>query len=618
MGYIISRVQVEEGFLDGLDVSLVPGLNVIIGGRGTGKTSLIELIRFCLGAPGFTEEAIARGRQQALSVLQGGKVTLTLSSGDDMITVARTADDARPRATSPFPSATVLAQNEIEAVGAKEEGRLHLIDRCRSDAVHLRQEATARSATLRAQTTEIETLLRDVDNISEKLQRLGAVDSELGSAMKEQEDLLKSVEATQADAELLNKLQQAGTQLAVREAVYERSKETVGRLRAYLDGAPVDAVVLEPWPLEAGGDDELEETRDQLSNALGLLRQSNEIVASASATLDDLIAANEAKKVQVDERSRELRKKLNVLKEGADVLTRRVNELREMAGQRQALIQYLDEMTQRLERLMTDRRAVYEELDALRDTRFQSRQAIAKRVTDQLDPPIRVQVSRSARRASMTSAIESALRGSGLHRSTLAPVLADSLAPIELVEAVERQEAAAIASAAKIPLDRAGAVVSQIRTSGAADIISAAIGDSVELELLDGVDYKPSRELSIGQRCTVVLPILLAEAADILIVDQPEDHLDNAYIAATLVPALRNRAADTQILFSSHNANIPVLGDADRVILLDSDGRRGFQRHAGPLDDPETIKAITDVMEGGKEAFKVRGRSYGMTFSDDG
>ena len=46
----IKRVQMEEGFLDGLDVSFTRGLNVIIGERGTGKTSLIELVRFCLGA----------------------------------------------------------------------------------------------------------------------------------------------------------------------------------------------------------------------------------------------------------------------------------------------------------------------------------------------------------------------------------------------------------------------------------------------------------------------------------------------------------------------------------------------------------------------------------------
>ena len=66
---LIERVQIEEGFLDGLDVSFKRGLNVVIGERGTGKTSLIELIRFCLMAEGYTPESAKRSRDHALSIL---------------------------------------------------------------------------------------------------------------------------------------------------------------------------------------------------------------------------------------------------------------------------------------------------------------------------------------------------------------------------------------------------------------------------------------------------------------------------------------------------------------------------------------------------------------------
>jgi hypothetical protein len=64
------------------------------------------------------------------------------------------------------------------------------------------------------------------------------------------------------------------------------------------------------------------------------------------------------------------------------------------------------------------------------------------------------------------------------------------------------------------------------------------------------------------------------------------------------------------MIFSTHNANIPVLGNADRVILLGSDGTRGFVRHAGALDDPKSVDAITTVMEGGIEAFDKRAKFY--------
>ena len=77
----IERIQIEEGFLNDLDVHLIPGLNVVIGARGTGKTSLIELIRFCLNVPSYTNESGKKSRDHALSVLGSGQITLTLNEG---------------------------------------------------------------------------------------------------------------------------------------------------------------------------------------------------------------------------------------------------------------------------------------------------------------------------------------------------------------------------------------------------------------------------------------------------------------------------------------------------------------------------------------------------------
>ena len=95
----IERVHVEDGFLNGLEVRFATGLNVLIGARGTGKTSLIELIRFALGAPAFTEDAERRGNQQALSVLQGGQVTVVLRHREERFVVTRGARDEMPRSS---------------------------------------------------------------------------------------------------------------------------------------------------------------------------------------------------------------------------------------------------------------------------------------------------------------------------------------------------------------------------------------------------------------------------------------------------------------------------------------------------------------------------------------
>jgi ABC-type cobalamin/Fe3+-siderophores transport system ATPase subunit len=152
--------------------------------------------------------------------------------------------------------------------------------------------------------------------------------------------------------------------------------------------------------------------------------------------------------------------------------------------------------------------------------------------------------------------------------------------------------------------------VEHLAATGLEEVIASPVEDSIELSLLDGDEYKSTERMSTGQRCTVVLPILLAQRERALIVDQPEDHLDNAFIVETVIKAIRSRGDDAQLVFSTHNPNIPVLGDADLVVLLGSDGTRGFVQHEGSLEHPATVDAISTVMEGGREAFEKRAAFY--------
>ena len=109
-----------------------------------------------------------------------------------------------------------------------------------------------------------------------------------------------------------------------------------------------------------------------------------------------------------------------------------------------------------------------------------------------------------------------------------------------------------------------------------------------------------------------ILPVLLNTAETLLVIDQPEDHLDNAYVVDTLVRSLQARSAHSQTIITTHNANIPVLGDASNVIQLGSDGESGYELASGHLRDADVVDAITSVMEGGAEAFSRRASFYGL------
>lgn len=608
----IERLQVEaEGFLRGLDVSFSAGLNVIIGARGTGKTSIVELIRFCLDAGSFTEQAGTRGHQQALAILEGGAVTLTVRDGDASYLITRAASG---HLTSSAPvgglSCTVLAQNEIEAVGAQASGRLRLIDRFWPG----REQADVEKALFRAQlkslTAQISALLQEGRALAAEAESHGSAAEELATARAQQQQLLETSKATAEQQLQLSRLQGAGQTLAAREAVLSQDAIQLSELEKVVASALdlADRVLL-PWP-EQAKTDLLTDQWAEAKEVAALLDQARLKIAGIQTSVAKASADTAELRARTDLQSRELRQQLEVAQAGIGAASKRVAELEERRGQLNALMSRLEERRKRYAEVISQRDALFDQLEDLRDQSYAAREAIGRSLTETLSPVVRVRVTRSESSEDYRAAIIAGLRGSGIHYNALAPQLAREVAPNELVRWIENSDAAALGSAIGIGSDRATLILAALQDGGAAEIIGAVIDDGVGLDLLDGKEYKSSDRLSIGQRCTVVLPVLLGHHGDPLVLDQPEDHLDNAFITSTLVAALKRRLDTDQFIFTSHNANIPVLGDANRVIVMDSDGDRGFAIHQGVLEDPEIVSSVTNIMEGGAEAFAARAEFY--------
>ena len=115
-----------------------------------------------------------------------------------------------------------------------------------------------------------------------------------------------------------------------------------------------------------------------------------------------------------------------------------------------------------------------------------------------------------------------------------------------------------------------------------------------------------------------MLLILLLESDAPLIVDQPEDDLDNRFITEGVVPRMREEKRRRQFVFSTHNANIPVLGDAELIIGLSASGEADSGKaniapeHIGSIDAPPVRELVEDILEGGKTAFETRRLKYGF------
>ena len=130
--------------------------------------------------------------------------------------------------------------------------------------------------------------------------------------------------------------------------------------------------------------------------------------------------------------------------------------------------------------------------------------------------------------------------------------------------------------------------------------------------------WRSLEELSTGQKATAVLLLLLLESDAPLVVDQPEDDLDNRFITQVIVPRIREGKRCRQFVFSTHNANIPVLADAELILGLtatgDTNGGHAKIRpaHRGSIDSASVRQLVEDLLEGGRDAFETRRRKYGF------
>jgi len=128
------------------------------------------------------------------------------------------------------------------------------------------------------------------------------------------------------------------------------------------------------------------------------------------------------------------------------------------------------------------------------------------------------------------------------------------------------------------------------------------------------IDFREVNTLSQGQKVVAMLSFVMGYTTfqnDIrpLIIDQPEDNLDNRYIYKMLVESILEEKNNKQIIIATHNSTIVINGKAEQVIVLESDGNHGYILDCGYFDERKIRGYIIEQLEGGIESFR---RKYVM------
>ncbi|GAA4193342.1 hypothetical protein GCM10022219_15020 [Microbacterium oryzae] len=600
----ISRVRVNGGFLAGLDVELSRGLNVVIGPRGSGKTTLLELIRHALGIEHADQAEAKRQRKAITHLLGAGEVVLDVE--DEHSSHHLVVDAAgNGRSGELSTAALALGQNELERIASNSASRLNLID--------LRAVVSAAPPSLeiaKRLTRDLARLRQDADQARERASRRALLEADRTALAGQERELLTDSSADLGERRELLRVLEA--ELLAVGGQSEASERTSSRIADASKLASRLQAAIEAVPSREVGVAVAAEVEHRVASLLQLsvelVSGISELESALNAVRKDLL--NEQNRLRL--KAAPVRAELETAERGLGQITAKLRnidaELAEVARLEAALL----ELQASTNELVSQRSQLLDEYEIWQEGLFEARQAVAQAVSGDLQSRVVVSVDHLADSTKFRDLLIELLQGSGLQYRALADSMARSLLPRQLLAYVENNDLVGLSEATNVGTDRAARVLAALQNEeSVSSIAEATLDDRVDFRLIDGAVQKSVEDLSTGQKCAVTLPIVLTEGSRILILDQPEDHLDNAYLVKNIITSLTMREErGAQTIVATHNANIPVLGSAELVLSLESDGTRGFVSNRGAFDEQPIVDTITGLMEGGRDAFLRRAEFY--------
>ncbi|WP_151742574.1 AAA family ATPase [Acinetobacter seifertii] len=602
----VKKLQVEDGFLNNLNINFERGLNTIIGARGTGKTSIIELIRYCLGVESTSKELTKKIIEHVGSILAEGSVALTLADekSSEELNINKTFGYELNSEYNLKDYVIIFSQTEIENIGMEASGRLGLIDGFipnKKNYIQNENEVKNEFKILYKRIKEVENI---VDDLNQKIKNKEAVNNEI----KELKDKVNSSMMMTDELKIKTaQLESLSNKLSDFKVNYENVVRSKNKVYEWYE------LIYKAVNFDLQDSDIQSRKYDNnilIKNSVNSeLKKALDFSADLWRNFD-----NEEKDLNTEIKAQEdfnrnLRMQINNIESG---LGNQMLKMQHLTGQK-ATIEANEEnlriQEQLLDQLKMQKKILLDKLEINRNNLYLERKKVVDYLNTELQPSIYIDIKRNKASNLFSTMLADLLKGSSLKYNESIPQIYSTLTPRVFVDCVESNNVNLVSTIAGLSIERVLRIFGYLKERDLSDLYTLMLEDDIDMFLLDGSTYKNISILSTGQRCTIILPIILSHSDKIIIVDQPEDHIDNAFITSTLIKSLKNNK-NNQIVFSTHNPNIPVLGEAINVIHLESDGVNGYVKASGSLYDIEIIDSISTVMEGGKAAFAKRAEFY--------
>lgn len=592
----IESISFQGGKFDGQTIMFSRELNTLIGIRGSGKSSVLEVVRYVLDLPAqmdkeykesLVKNVFGSGGKATLSVIDkhGKRYSVSRIFGERINVLDENGNDLNINPISLFDGVQYFGQKDLSGSADHENG---LLEKLISGRIG---KPSNLDSCVNELVRTVEQLL-DVSKIPQQMTEVTTLQTELEHKL--------SIFEEKGVAEKLKKQSGYATDTTKLDAVKNRIDAILRDIRNAFSKNAVASNALDGYCSDFNKD-----ILDDVSAVLSLIDAQLTQIGSCIAEIEKQSSCMKDIISHLKERTNSLADEFAEIKREIKDETLDVDSFVKMTAELQKTKEKLKQLSEeassksKIEASFT--KAIRERNDALLTT-YNDYKAETDRI-NQNQTELRIEITFKGDREGFKSQLKNDFKGTGISDSkyqAISDAFTDYAAIIEDWIICDGNKLKSIVTSGEyVKLE------DKLR-SQYEELLSRQVENKVDIYY----HRKLLRQHSIGQRASaLILFILTQDDNDIIFIDQPEDDLDNKVIYDEVITAITQKKPYMQFIFATHNANIPVLGDSERVLVVEFQETK-IDVAQGNIDLDSTHKQIVDIMEGGKEAFNKRQLIY--------
>lgn len=621
----ISKIVVNGSkFLKSMEIRFNPELNTLIGGRGVGKSAIIESIRYVMDLPIYQDKNSRISLVENAYVGSGGEISLFIERyygkkkkefeikriiGKDTEIVDENGMRTNFSIQSLFEEAKypiVIGQKELYHLSTTPAFQLQLIDELIGEKIRYIQEEFNRLI------EQLEENGRRLLDLKEKVRKK----EECEQRLMEIESQIKVYKDLGVEEKLRRWTNIVDDEAKLQDAI-KKADEINERFFSFFDESASELSTIES-NLKAGKSENkfiLEKIAGEISVIRKVFEQSKtQFSGTIDQTKKNIETLNKEwleKKEKVEKEVREIKKELSERNLEPDKFEKLTIERAKIIP----LIKELTKLEKEIKKLEDDREKLKDEVGNKRHKIFNVRKEQLDKINDALKGRLKIEVKYEEEKSNFKERLTDLLKGSKVSgdaiESLIRPPNKKLVDGVLLSKHIKEGEQKLKEDFNLTPA-MSNRILEWVRSPERLYTLETLFPeDKIEIFLKVDQEYRVMNDLSPGQKATALLLLLFAQEDRIFILDQPEEDLDNRFIYEDVVKILREMKAKRQLIIATHNANIPVLGDSELIVVLDKKNERCVVNNEGSIDIEDVKTDVKNIMEGGEEAFRIRTEKYG-------